>query len=105
MASLTAKQRRLPNVEAEPYDAPGGSRFLFFTVAWEGKPSGSVVVGNYAVDPYTGDVFSATIGCYEERNKGLEALQSQIRSKLHLSQPEYRRLKTMGPLCEEQVPR
>jgi hypothetical protein len=29
-------------------------------------------VGNYAVDPYTGDVFSATIGCHEEKNKNLQ---------------------------------
>ncbi len=101
MASLTAKQRRLPKVEAEPYEAPDTSKFLFFTVTWEGTPKGSVVVGNYAVDPYTGDVFSATTGCYEEKNKRLEALQAQIRAKLHLSQSEYQRLKTKGPLCEE----
>jgi len=56
---------------------------------------GSVVVGNYAVDPYTRDVFSATIGCYEEKNKRLEALQAQVRAKLHLSQSEYQRLKTI----------
>jgi hypothetical protein len=101
MASLTAQQRRLPKVEAEPYDAPDTSKFLFFTVTWEGTPKGSVVVGNYAVDPYTGDVFSATIGCYQEKNKRLEALQAQVRAKLHLPQSEYRRLKTKGPLCEE----
>jgi len=29
-------------------------------VSWAGTPNGSVVVGNYAVDPNTGDVFSAT---------------------------------------------
>ena len=101
MASLTAEQRRLPKVEAEPYDAPDVSKFLFFTVTWEGMPKGSVVVGNYAVDPYTGDVFSATIGCYEEKNKNLQALQTHIRATLHLSQSEYQRLKTKGPLCEE----
>jgi hypothetical protein len=101
MASLTAEQRRLPKVEAEPYDAPDSSKFLFFTVTWEGLPHGSVVVGNYAVDPYTADVFSATIGCYEEKNKRLEALQAQVRAKLHLSRSEHQRLKTKGPLCEE----
>jgi hypothetical protein len=101
MASLTAEQRRLPKVEAEPYDAPDTSKFLFFTVTWEGTPKGSVVVANYAVDPYTGDVFSATIGCYEEKNKNLQALQTRIRATLHLSQSEYQRLKTKGPLCEE----
>jgi hypothetical protein len=101
MASLTAQQRQLPKAEAEPYGAPDSSKFLFFTVTWEGTPNGSAVVGNYAVDPYTGDVFSSTRECYEEKNKRLEALQAQVRAKLHLSQSEYRRLKTKGPLCEQ----
>jgi len=30
-----------------------------FSVTWAGAPNQSVVVGNYAVDPYTGDVWSA----------------------------------------------
>ena len=101
MAALTGEQRRLPEVAAEPYDAPDTSKFLFFTVTWEGTPKGSVVVGNYAVDPYTGDVFSATIGCHEEKNKNLQALQMRIRATLHLSESGYQRLKTKGPLCEE----
>jgi hypothetical protein len=101
MASLTAQQRRLPKVEAEPFAPPNPSRFLFFTVTWEGTPNGSVVVGNYAVDPYTGDVFSSTMSCYEEKNKRLKALQAHVRATLHLAQAEYQKLKTNGPLCDE----
>jgi hypothetical protein len=101
MAALNTQQRRLPGVEAESYDEPDSSRFLFFVVTWEGTPKGSVVVGNYAVDLYTGDVFSATISCSEEENKRLKDLQAQIRAKLNLSQSEYKQLKTKGPLCEE----
>ena len=100
MASLTPQQRRLPKVEADAFAPPNPSRFLFFTVTWEGTPNGSVVVGNYAVDPYTGDVFSSTMSCYEEKNKRLTALQTRIRAQLHLARPEYKRLKTKGPLCE-----
>lgn len=101
MASLSDEQRRLPKVEAEQFDAPYASKFLFFTVSWEGTPKGTVVVGNYAVDPFTGDVFSAVIECKMEKNKRLLTLQKQIRASLHLSQSEYKRLKTKGPLCEE----
>jgi len=101
MASLSAQQRRLPKVGAEPFADPNTSRFLFFTVTWEGTPNGSVVVGNYAVDLETGDVFSATMSCYEEKNKRLEALQARIRTDLHLSQSDYHRIKTSGPLCEK----
>jgi len=100
IASLSRQQRRLPSLGAESFDDPNSSRFLFFTVTWRGTPNGSVVVGNYAVDPYTGDVFSATMSCYEEKNTRLEALQAQIRSGLHLTDSEYHRRKTTGPLCE-----
>lgn len=101
IASLTAQQRRLPRLGAEPSSPPGPSRFLYFEVTWEGVPNGSVVVGNYAVDLDTGDVFSATASCDEESNKRLETLQAQIRAKLHMSWSEYQRLKSKGPLCEQ----
>jgi hypothetical protein len=103
MASLTAEQRRLPKVEAEHFNNPANpsSKFLIFTVVWEGLPNGSVVAGMYAVDPYTGDVFFANSECDEVKNKRLERLQAQVRAKLHLSQSEHHRLKTKGPLCEE----
>ena len=101
LASLNPEQRRLPSLGADPYKDPNTSKFLFFTVSWAGTPNGSVVVGNYAVDAHTGDVFSATVGCEEEKNKNLRALQTRIRASLHLSQSEYQRLKTKGPLCEE----
>ena len=101
MASLTSKQRRLPSLGIEPYKDPNSSKFLFFTVTWAGTPKGSVVVGNYAVDPYTGDVFSATGACQEETNKHLEALQRKVRAILHVTQAEYQKLKTKGPLCNE----
>ena len=101
LASLNVKQRRLPSLGAEQYDSPQSSPFLFFTVTWAGTPNGSVVVGNYAVDARTADVWSATIGCYEMKNNDLRALQAQMRATLHLSQAEYKKLKTKGPLCEE----
>lgn len=84
-----------------PIQDPNTTKFLFFTVTWAGTPNGSVVVGNYAVDPHTGDVFSATIGREEVKNKSLEALQRRVRATLHLSDAEYQKLKTKGPLCDE----
>lgn len=101
MASLNADQTQLPKLEAIQYHAPGPPKYLFFTITWEGTLGGSVVVGNYAVDPHTGDVFSATIACHEEKNKSLQALQAQIRAALRLSDSDYQRLKTKGPLCEQ----
>ncbi len=99
VASLSATQQQLPGLGAERYDDPNNAMFLFFTVTWKGTPAGSVVVGNYAVDPHTGDVFSASASCYELKNQKLHALQVQVRESLHLSQVQYKRLKTKGPLC------
>jgi hypothetical protein len=38
LASLSAEQRRLPKVEAIPDETPDSSKFLFFTVVWQGLP-------------------------------------------------------------------
>lgn len=99
LASLTPKERQLPKLETEPYNGPQSSRFVYFAVTWSDTPNGSFVVGSYAVDPYTGDVFSATSRCHEEKTKNLEALQKQFRTSMSLSQAEYLKLKTKGPLC------
>ena len=100
-ASLTVQQRRLPKLQVEQFYEPGSSRFWFFTAMWEGLPKGSVVVGNYAVDPCSADVFSAVASCDEILNPTLQSLQRRIRTGLHLSKAEYQRLKTRGPLCEQ----
>lgn len=101
IASLSKQQRRLPGIEAEPFENPGSPQFLFFTVVWAPPRdwNGSVVVGNYAVDPKNGDVWSATASCLEEKNHRLNVLQKQIRERLGLSNSEYKHLKTSGPLC------
>ena len=100
LASLNPEQRRLPGLEAELNKRSIAPKFLSYTVTWAGTKDGSVVVANYAVDPYTADVFSATIECHEERNKHLQALQRRVRSTLHLTATEYQKLKSKGPLCE-----
>jgi hypothetical protein len=73
---------------------------MFFTVVWAAGSKQSVVVGNYAVDPYTGDVWSATAACDEMSNPKLRSLQKALRDALRLSPSEYTRLKTKGPLCD-----
>ncbi|MDR2013838.1 MAG: hypothetical protein LBQ20_12610 [Rhodanobacter sp.] len=109
LASLTPEQRRLPNLQflssdkdnenISSYEEPKNPRFLTFNVIWDGTPDGSIEVGFFDVDVYTGDVFSGTAGCYEYKNKKLEALQKQVRRSLHLTQTAYQKLKTEGPMC------
>ena len=104
MASLSPQELGMPGVEAEQVPGPPDSstpRFLFFTVVWaQTSAKGSVVVGNYAVDPYTADAWSATTSCDEMENAELVRLQRTIRSALHLSARRYNALKTNGPLCD-----
>jgi hypothetical protein len=59
-----------------------------------------VVIGNYAVDPSTGDVWSATSSCDELSTHALRRLQTKIRARIGLSDAEYKRIKSKGPLCE-----
>jgi hypothetical protein len=101
LASLTPGEKRLPGLGADRFDDPHSSQFWFFTVTWASGPDQSVVVANYAVDPHTGDVWSAVIECHEETNQTLRTLQAHVRSSLGLSHSEYMRLRTTGPLCEK----
>lgn len=101
LKALSAQQKRLPGLSAEQYQDPHSSRFLFFTVTWSGGSGQSVVVANYAVDPYTADVWSAVIECDEVQNRALQTLQGRTRQSLGLSDSDYKVIKTKGPLCEE----
>jgi hypothetical protein len=55
---------------------------------------------NFAVDRRTGDVWSASSECLEITNARLRSLQGKLRRQLGISQSDYRKLKTHGPLCE-----
>jgi len=101
IAALNPQQRKLSKLEAIPDDASSASRFTYLTVVWHGVKNGSIVVENYAIDTYTGDVFSSTGECDEKKNKGLTILQAQIRADVHLSPLQYRKMKTKGPLCSQ----
>jgi len=105
LATLTPKQRRLPGLVAISGKDLGASdkeidtsRYYSFTVVWDSHKEG--VFGNYAVDPYTGDVFDGVMeDCDGYSNKRLRALQKQIRRSLHLTDAEYHKIKTHGPEC------
>lgn len=101
LASLDKKQRDLVGLEVSASDSPLSPKFLFFTVTWKGEKDGSVIVGNYAVDPKTADVFSATMSCLEEENDELRTLQAKVRKSMKLTDSAYKTIKTNGPLCDE----
>jgi hypothetical protein len=110
-ASLTPEALRLPNIQIlstdensediSSYADRNHPRFLIFNVIWDGTPDGSVEIGFYAVDIYTGDVFDPTSSCPKYNNKKLDELQKKIRRSLHLTHIKYQKLKTNGPECVE----
>jgi hypothetical protein len=87
MASLTPLERNAPGVGIElpdkgpndmvSYQVSDKPRFLLFHVTWNAT-EGSDLIGWYAVDIYTGDVFNAVSGCDEHHNKKLTNLQKKF---------------------------
>jgi hypothetical protein len=99
-AAVPAKLKRLPKFGLDQFKDGDRPRFYFFTAEWEGLPNGSVVIGNYAVDQRTGDVWDAVTSCDELSTPVLRKLQSKIRLRIGLSAAEYHRIKSNGPLCD-----
>ena len=99
-AAMPAKLKRLPKFELEQFKDGDRPRFYFFTTTWEGLPNGSVVIGNYAVDQRTGDVWDAVTSCDELSTHVLRRLQAKIRLHIGLSDSGYHKIKSSGPLCD-----
>jgi hypothetical protein len=89
----------LPAFSLDQFQDKHFPEFYFFTAMWAGIPGGSAVIGHYAVDSSTGDVWSATV-CEEESTVDLRALQARIRRRIGLSDLEYQKVRRKGPLCE-----
>jgi len=98
-AALPAKTRHLSHFGVDQYQDPSFPEFYFFMATWAGLPNGSAVIGNYAVDPATGDVWSA-VQCVEETSATLRKRQAALRSLVGLDASEYKKIKKKGPLCE-----
>jgi hypothetical protein len=98
LEALPPKTRHLPKFGLDQYKDKYFPQFYFFSATWAGAPNGSSVIGNYAVDSSTGDVWSAT-ECEEESTPELRKLQAKVRLRLGLSDSEYHKIKRKGPVC------
>jgi hypothetical protein len=56
------------------------------------------LIGHFAVDPSTGDVWDAIV-CREYTSQPLRKLQQTIRKRIGLTAEEYQKLKKPGPMC------
>lgn len=103
-AALPSKDRHLPGLAFDvgvENRYKGFDRFYILSVTWAGPPDGSVVVGGYYVDRYTGDVWDAAMDCYEYDNPDLRKLQVSIRKRIGMSPAEYQKVKVKGPMCDD----
>lgn|GEM_PF-6788271 len=109
-ATLTPKQLRLPGLQIlkpdkdqnniNAYRDSFNPKFISFQLIWDGLPDSNILVGNYTINPYTGDIFDTGSGdCYGFTNKKLRILQKKIRHSLKLTDTEYKKIKVVGPMC------
>jgi len=70
--------------------------FYFFAATWP-NPVGSPVIGYYAVNPATGDVWD--IGCRRLTTPLLRKRQNEIHRQFGFSEKEYRVLRDKKPIC------
>lgn len=68
-----------------------------FTAVWP-NPKGSPIVGYYAVNPRTADVWNAR-SCEHITSPSLERKQEALRKRFKYSRQEFKRLELLKPLC------
>jgi|SRR5208283_5912598 len=71
--------------------------FYFFCATWP-NPTGSPVIGYFAVNPWTGDVWNAD-DCEHLTSKSVQKTQADIRKRFHFKREEYAKLREKMPLC------
>jgi hypothetical protein len=71
--------------------------FYFFTASWP-NPAGSPIVGYFAVNPLTADVWDAWT-CKRMASASLKRLQRVVRRRLGIGGGEFHRLSLREPMC------
>jgi len=98
MAALPSSTKHLPKFGLEGGLDSHDPRFYVFMAYWAGAPNGSMVIGHYAVDTSTADVWDAVMACQELSTPALRKLPKGVRLRLGLSEAQYRRVKRRCPL-------
>jgi hypothetical protein len=71
--------------------------FYYFEATWP-NPIGSPHLGNYAVNPWTGDVYN-TDGCQRLTSPSLKERQETIRKQSGLNNKDYSKFRAKKPIC------
>jgi hypothetical protein len=96
MQALDPEAKKLPKlaIDLEDRKVP---EFYEFVVTWD-NPNGSVIVGFFAVNQRTGDVWRLVV-CRRVESPGLRRLQDVIRRKVGLGRGDLIKLRSNAP-CE-----
>jgi hypothetical protein len=97
--ALEPAQRKLRGLEARMPKRTQIPEFYKFEVQWDNPTPGSVVVGSFAVNRVTGDVWELAF-CERKKSQELARLQESLRKKIGLSAEELKRLTEKAP-CQE----
>jgi uncharacterized protein YggL (DUF469 family) len=73
------------------------SDFFYFEIIVPNQVA-SPVVGHFAVNPWTGDVWNPGL-CERVTSPSLKKMQRRVRTKLHISEKEYQKLRQRKPIC------
>jgi hypothetical protein len=98
LQALEPTQRTLPGLVLKPSPGAQIPDFYRFEVYWDNPTPGSVVVGNFAVNRATGDVWELFF-CKKRSSAELRRLQKDLRKAIGLSPDELRKLTDKAP-CE-----
>ena len=96
-AALDPAAQKLPNLRTDSNNDPSAPDFYGFDVTFENH-TGSPVVGFYAVNRRTGDVWRLVV-CRSVTSPALERLQKTLRTKMHTSAQDLRESRLKKP-CE-----
>ena len=96
-AALPAPTLSLPKFSLDKYENPDFPGLYLFEADWD-NPTGSVVWGQFAVDPKTGDVWDAIV-CREYKSNSLKTAQALMRARIGLTKKDYRKTRRRRPLC------
>ena len=88
----------LPNFGLDTYEGPNAASFYFFEATANLGANKSPIIGHYAVNRSTGDVWEAVV-CRRINSDALKNLQEIVRKRIQLSREELRRLGYKSP-CE-----
>ena len=98
LAAIPLKSKQLPGFELD-LDNSAYEGLYVFNAMWEGLPGGSVNVGFYAVDPITGTVWDAVMGCDQLGTPSLRKLQANWIKHSGFTKVQLLKLQAPGPQC------